>query len=40
MHIEKVLSYYQDCYKQEFRDNDILNFLGTKYLRVVLHSKS
>ena len=30
MHIEKVLSYYQDCYKQEFRDNDILNFLGTK----------
>jgi len=30
MHIEKVLSYYQDCYKQEFRDNDVLNFLGTK----------
>ncbi len=30
MHIEKVLSYYQDCYKQEFRDNDILNFLGNK----------
>ncbi len=30
MHIEKVLSYYQDCYKQEFRDNDVLNFMGTK----------
>ncbi|MHA7058702.1 DEAD/DEAH box helicase [Aquimarina sp. M1] len=30
MHIEKVLSYYQDCYKQEFRDNDVLNFFGTK----------
>ncbi|WP_025741208.1 DEAD/DEAH box helicase [Aquimarina pacifica] len=30
MYIEKVVSYYQDCYKQEFRDNDVLNFLGTK----------
>ncbi len=30
MYIEKVVSYYQDCYKQEFRDNDVLNFLGSK----------
>ena len=30
MYIEKTISYYQDCYKQEFRDNDILSFLGTK----------
>ncbi len=30
MHIEKTISYYQDCYKQEFRDSDVLNFLGSK----------
>lgn len=30
MHIEKVLSYYQDCYRKEFKDNDVLNFFGTK----------
>ncbi|CAL2088827.1 AAA domain-containing protein [Tenacibaculum sp. 190524A02b] len=29
MHIEKVISYYQSCYKQEFRDNDVLNFFGS-----------
>ncbi|WP_435260780.1 AAA domain-containing protein [Tenacibaculum sp. nBUS_03] len=28
MHIEKVISYYQNCYKQEFRDNDVLSFFG------------
>lgn len=30
MQIEKIISYYQDCYKQEFRDNNILNYLGVK----------
>ncbi len=29
MHIEKVISYYQNCYKQEFRDNDVLSFFGS-----------
>jgi len=30
MSIKKIISYYQDCYKQEFRDSSILNYLGTK----------
>ncbi|GAA3510501.1 DEAD/DEAH box helicase [Aquimarina addita] len=30
MRIENIISYYQDCYKQEFRDSSILNYLGTK----------
>lgn len=30
MHIEKVISYYQNCYKHEFKDQDFLNFFGTK----------
>ncbi|CAM1351628.1 AAA domain-containing protein [Tenacibaculum halocynthiae] len=29
MHIEKVISYYQNCYKQEFRENDVLSFFGS-----------
>lgn len=28
MHIEKVISYYQDCYKREFKDQDFLNFFS------------
>lgn len=30
MRIENIISYYQDCYKQEFRDSSILNYLGAK----------
>ncbi len=30
MSIEKKISYYQDCYKQEFKDSSIINYLGTK----------
>ncbi len=30
MKIEKILSYYQECYRQEFRDSNILNYLGAK----------
>ena len=30
MQIENVISYYQECYRQEFRDNSILNYLGSK----------
>ena len=30
MSIEKKISYYQDCYKQEFKDSIIINYLGTK----------
>ncbi|TCI93080.1 AAA domain-containing protein [Tenacibaculum sp. M341] len=29
LHIEKVISYYQNCYKHEFKDQDFLNFFGT-----------
>lgn len=30
MSIKKNISYYQDCYRQEFRDTNIINYLGTK----------
>jgi len=30
MNIENIISYYQDCYKQEFKDGSIINYLGTK----------
>jgi len=35
MSIEKIISYYQDCYKQEFKDSSILNYLGTKVSKKV-----
>ena len=35
MSIEKIISYYQDCYKQEFRDNNIINYLGSKITKRV-----
>ena len=35
MSIEKIISYYQDCYKQEFKDSNILNYLGTKVTKKV-----
>lgn len=30
MSIEKNISYYQDCYKQEFKDHNVINYLGAK----------
>ena len=35
MCIEKNISYYQDCYKQEFKDSSIINYLGTKVIKRV-----
>lgn len=33
MKIENNISYYQDCYKQEFKDSNVINYLGTRVTR-------
>ncbi len=40
MYIEKVISYYQNCYKHEFRDNDVLNFFGSNVYKRIFFEKS